>query len=185
DAAAEPRRVELRDRARAAAASRHALPEALAPDAERRDDADARDDDARCARVAHASGPTICEMGAFVWLGGGMFVGALAFCAYSYGVTWSCAAAFTPAAAAVDALLFSVFALHHSLFAREPVKQWVSSAVPEPMLRSVYVWIASLLLIAACAAWQPVGGELYDHAGVLAIAHGVAQLAGVLIIVQA
>ena len=28
-------------------------------------------------------------MGAFVWLGGAMFVGALAFSAYSYGVTWS------------------------------------------------------------------------------------------------
>ena len=43
----ELRRVELGDRARAAAAAADVLPETLAADAERRDDADAGDDDAR------------------------------------------------------------------------------------------------------------------------------------------
>lgn len=114
-----------------------------------------------------------------------MFVGALATCGYSYGVTWSGGAEFNPGAAAVDALLFSVFALHHSLFARDSAKRWLASIVPEPMLRPVYVWLASLLLVAVCLAWQPVGGELYRDTGLLAVAHGVAQAAGVLIIVQA
>ena len=124
-------------------------------------------------------------MSAFVWLGGAVFVGALAFCGYSYAVTWGHPGAFSAAAAAVDAVLFSIFALHHTLFARDSVKHWLSSLVPEPLLRSVYVWIASLLLITVCLVWQPVGGELYRHSGVLAVVHAAAQLAGLLIIVQA
>ena len=67
-------------------------------------------------------------MTTFIWAGGALFVGALAFCGYSYAFTWSQPAAFDPTAAAVDALLFSVFALHHSLFARDGAKQWLSRA---------------------------------------------------------
>jgi protein-S-isoprenylcysteine O-methyltransferase Ste14 len=123
--------------------------------------------------------------GALVWLGGAMFVGSLAFCAYSYGVTWARIAAFSPAAAVFDAAIFSVFALHHSVFAREPAKRRLSAIVPEPQLRSVYVWLASLLLIAVCLAWQTVGGDFYRHSGMLATVHAVAQLAGIAIIAQA
>jgi methanethiol S-methyltransferase len=119
------------------------------------------------------------------WLGGAMFVGSLAFCAYSYAVTWARPAGFAPAAAGVDVLLFSVFALHHSLFAREPVKLRLSAVVPEPMLRSTYVWIASLLLGGVCLGWQTVGGDLYHHTGVLAALHAGAQIAGVAIIALA
>jgi protein-S-isoprenylcysteine O-methyltransferase Ste14 len=124
-------------------------------------------------------------MTTFVWTGGALFVSALAFCGYSYGVTWSHAAAFDATNAGIDAVLFSVFALHHSLFARESVKRWLSRAVPEPMLRSVYVWLASLLLIGVCLAWQPIGGEVVRHTGVPAALHVAAQLAGVLIIALA
>jgi protein-S-isoprenylcysteine O-methyltransferase Ste14 len=120
----------------------------------------------------------------FVWAGGAVFVLALAFCAYSYAFSWTGPAPFNVAALPVDALLFTVFALHHSVFARDGVKQWVSRAVPEPLLRSAYVWLASLLLMATCAAWQTVGGDLYRHTGVLAAMHGAAQLAGVAIIAQ-
>ncbi len=124
-------------------------------------------------------------MTTFVWTGGALFVGALAFCGYSYGVTWGHPAPFRLPAAGVDALLFSVFALHHSLFARDSAKRWLSRVVPEPMLRSVYVWLASLLLIAVCAAWQPIGGEVVHQTGVPAILHAATQLAGVLIIALA
>ena len=124
-------------------------------------------------------------MTVFAWLGGVLFVGALAFCGYSYAITWAHAAPFSAMAGVVDALLFSVFALHHSLFAREPVKHWLASVVPQPMLRSVYVWIASSLLIGVCLAWQPAGGDLYRHANLLAIVHGVVQAAGVLVIALA
>src|SRR4051794_27666157 len=124
-------------------------------------------------------------MTTFLWTGGALFVGALAFCGYSYGVTWGRTAPVSLAAAGADALLFSVFALHHSLFARESIKGWFSRVVPEPLLRSVYVWLASLLLIAVCVAWQPVGGEVVRHTGAAAMLHAAAQLAGALIIALA
>jgi protein-S-isoprenylcysteine O-methyltransferase Ste14 len=125
-------------------------------------------------------------MSAFVWAGGAMFVGALAFCGYSYAVTWSHAAgAFRGTPAGVDALLFSVFALHHTLFARDRAKRWLSRAVPDAALRSVYVWLASILLIGVCLAWQPVGGEFDRHSGALGAAHLGLQLAGVFVIARA
>ena len=46
-----------------------------------------------------------------------------------------------------DALIFSVFALHHSIFARDAVKRAVARRVPGALLRSMYVWTASVLLI--------------------------------------
>ena len=95
-----------------------------------------------------------------VWLGGVLFVGSLAYCAVTYAVTWSAPASASIRwdAAAIDTAIFSVFALHHSLFARERAKQVMSALVPARLLRSTYVWIAALLLIAVCALWRPIGG---------------------------
>ena len=109
---------------------------------------------------------------------------ALAYCGYSYAFPWGRTLPFTPSALGVNTGLFTVFALHHSLFAREAVKHWVSRLVPGALVRSMYVWLASLLLIAVCAAWRPVGGDIYHHTGVLAVVHGVLQLAGAAIIFQ-
>ena len=38
-------------------------------------------------------------------------------------------------------------------------------ASPERLLRSVYVWTAALLLLVICAAWRPIGGEIYPRDG--------------------
>jgi methanethiol S-methyltransferase len=121
----------------------------------------------------------------FQWTGGAMFVGALAFFGYSFVVVWSRAATFDGRAIPVDAILFALFALHHSVFAREGVKVVVARVVPDRLLRSVYVWVASLLLIVACGAWQPIGGEAYHVRGWLAVAHAIVQIAGVLIVASA
>jgi hypothetical protein len=100
-----------------------------------------------------------------VWAGGAIFVLSLAACAYAYAWRW---AAPPPAprggiggAVAIDAVLFAVFALHHSLFARESIKTRVARVVPADLMRSFYVWIASLLLLALLAFWQPVAADLY------------------------
>src|SRR4051794_8487909 len=85
-----------------------------------------------------------------VWGGGGVFVLSLAACAYAYAVTWASPAAGgfgASAAVAADILLFTVFALHHSLFARDSVKDRVAHLVPGRLIRSVYVWAASLFLL--------------------------------------
>ena len=78
----------------------------------------------------------------------------------------------------VDAALITIFALHHSLFARDRVKQWLAGRVSAALLRSTYVWIASVLLILVSLAWQPIGGEIYRATGLLAIALAAVQFAG-------
>jgi len=122
---------------------------------------------------------------AFVWVGGALFVGSLALWVWWFLVWLSASrpwAGWGPLA--FDAALFTVFAGHHSLFAREGVKRRMS-AIPRRLLRSVYVWIASLLLIAVCLLWQPIGGEVYRAQGAWAVALALVQVAGVWIIAGA
>ena len=115
----------------------------------------------------------------FVWLGGALFAAALGLCAWSYT---SVMGRVTPSAGwqpwAIDAVLVTVFALHHSLFARQRVKDWTARIIPAPLLRSLYVWVASLLLILVSLWWQPIGGEIYAITGRLAMTLLAIQLAG-------
>jgi methanethiol S-methyltransferase len=123
----------------------------------------------------------------FAWSGGLMFALSLAVCAYAYLIVWATPAAHpvSAAAIAIDALLVTIFAVHHSVFAREQVKAAMARAVPEHLLRSVYVWIASVLLVLVCVLWVPVGADVYHTRGPLAIVHAAVQLYGVWLIVQA
>jgi protein-S-isoprenylcysteine O-methyltransferase Ste14 len=125
----------------------------------------------------------------FVWAGGVIFVVSLATCALWYTFILSDphrAGQSDPAAALVfDAVLFVVFAAHHSLLARRSFKTWLARFVPERMLRTVYVVVASLLLLMVCAWWRPVGGELYDVRGWRALVHVLIQLIGLAIVAAA
>jgi len=78
----------------------------------------------------------------------------------------------------LDTLLFSAFALHHSVLARPFAKRVVERVVAPHLVRSSYVWVASLLLIGLCVVWQPVGHSLYRATGVAALGLGLLQLAG-------
>jgi protein-S-isoprenylcysteine O-methyltransferase Ste14 len=90
---------------------------------------------------------------------------------------WSLEAARAPIA--LDVALFTLFAAHHSLFARTGLKTLVSHFVSPSLERSVYVWIASLLFIAMCAAWQPVPGIAWStRAPWLWTGLAIGQLAG-------
>lgn len=60
----------------------------------------------------------------------------------------------------------------------------MAAVVPERLLRSVYVWTASLLLIAALALWQRVGGDIYFDGGWRAMLHAAVQLAGLWMIAR-
>jgi hypothetical protein len=64
----------------------------------------------------------------------------------------------TVGAVTFDVTLFTLFAVHHSLFARAPIRRWIAETVAPELERSVYVWIASLLFIAVCAWWRPIEG---------------------------
>ena len=122
---------------------------------------------------------------AILWTGGAVFVGALLYCGYTFVAVWNRPAPFDASAIWIDAALFAAFAAHHSVFARDPVKRGLAHVVPERLLRSIYVWAASLLLVAVCAAWQPVGGEIYHARGWPAMALAAVQVAGVLTIASA
>ena len=118
----------------------------------------------------------------FVWLGGAMFVTSLGVCAWSYAFVMgrpAPASGWLPLIA--DTVLITIFACHHSLFARDRVKTWLARHVPASLLRSMYVWIASLLLILVCVAWRPIGGTFYAATGLTAFAFAAVQLAGLLI----
>ena len=81
-------------------------------------------------------------------------------------------------AAIVDVCLFSLFALHHSLLARPWAQQQVRRVLPEDLVRTSYVWIGSLLLIAVCLLWEPVGRIIYNVNGAWAALLYAVQLIG-------
>jgi methanethiol S-methyltransferase len=122
----------------------------------------------------------------FVWGGGGIFVASLVFCTWWYlDVLGRPADADTWPAAAYDAALFAIFAAHHSLFARDAAKARVARIVPARLVRTVFVWIASALLIGVCVLWRPIGADIYDAAGWGAWAHAAVQLAGLALVAGA
>jgi len=65
------------------------------------------------------------------------------------------------AATAIDLLLFTLFAVHHSILARPGPKQVVARLVSPELERSLYTWIASALFLIVCTAWRTVPGTLY------------------------
>jgi protein-S-isoprenylcysteine O-methyltransferase Ste14 len=71
----------------------------------------------------------------------------------------------------INALLFTTFALHHSLLARTGVKRGVVALVGPRLERSAYVWVASLIYIAVWGLWRDLPGHAYRHLGALAAAH--------------
>jgi hypothetical protein len=119
----------------------------------------------------------------FVWIGGAWFVASLALVAWWHATFLGRVKPFAgwrPLAS--DAILFSAFALHHSALARPAIQAALSHVVPDRMLRSVYVWTASLLLILVCLLWRPIGGDLFHVTGARAFLHGVVQLSGLWLI---
>ena len=112
-----------------------------------------------------------------------MFAGSLLFFLYSYLVTFGQPAEGTEIIGpmAIDSALFTVFALHHSVFARSAVKTRLAGLLSVPLERSIYTWIASLLFIGVCVAWRPVPGQLYQLSGAAAVAGYTIQLVAIVL----
>jgi protein-S-isoprenylcysteine O-methyltransferase Ste14 len=77
-----------------------------------------------------------------------------------------------------NVVLFTVFALHHSVFARERVRRAITQRFG-PLERSFYVWLASLLFIAVCKLWLPLPGTIWEVSGVARIALLLLQIGGI------
>jgi methanethiol S-methyltransferase len=82
--------------------------------------------------------------------------------------------------AIANTILFTIFALHHSIMARSGAKAWITRLIPADLERSVYVWIASLLFLAVCWLWRPLPGVVWLVNGgpgwVLYVAQGLGMM---------
>jgi protein-S-isoprenylcysteine O-methyltransferase Ste14 len=118
---------------------------------------------------------------AFRWAGAMLFFASLAYFLFSYMTTFGVVAAGEASASAVtwNVALFTIFALHHSVFARTGIRGWVGRTFPPDLERSIYVWVASILFILVCALWRPVPGVVWNVAGVAAWGLWALQAAGV------
>jgi protein-S-isoprenylcysteine O-methyltransferase Ste14 len=144
----------------------------------------AADAEAEKPREAAVSPPSAAVY-LFAWGGAVLFVVSLTFFLYAYLVRFGAASGGGGfRAAAIDLAFFSAFALHHSAFARASLKEWVRSTAPPVVERSLYTWIASLLFIAVCWWWQPVGGVFYTLDAPWRWLAAAVQLAGLVVTVS-
>ena len=70
----------------------------------------------------------------------------------------------TPTAEAIiiNLLLMALFAIQHSVMARQRFKAWWTQFVPRPVERSTYVLFASLSLLLLFWQWRPLPSVIWD-----------------------
>ncbi len=103
----------------------------------------------------------------------GLFCYAIFFCTFLYAIGFvaglavpktidSAPAAPLGTALLIDAALLAVFALQHSVMARQGFKKAWTKVVPSPVERSTFVLAASAALILLFWKWEPIGGVIWN-----------------------
>ncbi|MEO7157989.1 MAG: isoprenylcysteine carboxylmethyltransferase family protein [Vicinamibacterales bacterium] len=124
---------------------------------------------------------------AFRWTGALVFLVSLLSFAFTYSIRLRVPAPDAGAAvrdAITNVILFTFFALHHSVMARSGAKAWVARRLPPNLERSLYVWVASVLFMAVCWLWQPLPGVVWQVRGP-GLALYITQLFGVALTIAA
>jgi len=68
----------------------------------------------------------------------------------------------------INFALIALFGVQHSVMARQGFKKWWTRVIPEPAERSVYVLMASAVLIVLMTLWKPIPATVWDITNPLA-----------------
>lgn len=68
----------------------------------------------------------------------------------------------------INVLMLSVFAIQHTIMARTSFKAWWTKIVPEPIERSIFVLLTSIILLVTFWQWRPMTDVVWELDGVAA-----------------
>ncbi|NES92282.1 MULTISPECIES: methanethiol S-methyltransferase [Okeania] len=86
----------------------------------------------------------------------------------------------------IDILLLGLFAIQHSLMARQSFKKWWTKIIPHPIERSTYVLMASLALLLLFWQWHSLGGIIWNIQSPIAsnIIYGIFALGWLIVLIS-